>query len=97
MKKKKWIIADDAPREAEALQRELALPRLASRVLAARGLGSPAQARGFLDSSERCIHDPFLLKDMDKAVEEIERAIAAGDKIAVYGDYDVDGVTATCI
>ena len=97
MKKKKWMIAADAPHDAEVLQRELALPHLAARVLAARGLGSPEQAQAFLDSSNRCIHDPFLLSDMETAVREIERAIAAGEKIAVYGDYDVDGVTATCI
>ena len=97
MKKKKWMIAADAPHDAEVLQRELALPHLAARVLAARGLGSPEQAKAFLDSSNRCIHDPFLLSDMETAVIEIERAIAAKEKIAVYGDYDVDGVTATCI
>ena len=97
MKKKKWMIAADAPHDAEVLQRELALPHLAARVLAARGLGSPEQAKAFLDSSNRCIHDPFLLSDMETAVIEIERAIAAEEKIAVYGDYDVDGVTATCI
>ena len=97
MKKKKWMIAADAPHDAEVLQRELALPHLAARVLAARGLGSPEQAQAFLDSSNRCIHDPFLLSDMETAVIEIERAIAAEEKIAVYGDYDVDGVTATCI
>ncbi len=96
MKKKKWIIAADAPQDVAALQSELALPRLAARVLAARGAGDPERARAFLDSSCERIHDPFLLTDMQKAVDEIERTIAAGEKIAVYGDYDVDGVTATC-
>lgn len=97
MKKKKWIIAADASEDAAVLQHELALPRLVSRVLAARGIEKPEQARAFLDSSNSCIHDPFLLHDMVKAVDEIRRTVAAGEKIAVYGDYDVDGVTATCI
>ena len=97
MKKKKWIIAADDPQRSAALRRELLLPRLTARVLAARGVETAEQAQAFLDSSCGRIHDPFLLADMRKAVEEIEKAIAAKEKIAVYGDYDVDGVTATCI
>lgn len=97
MKKKKWNIAAQQPRQALELQQELKLPRLAARVLAARGIDTPAKARAFLDDSCARLHDPYLMADMDKAVAEIEAAIAAGKKIAVYGDYDVDGVTATCM
>src|SRR5699024_10345757 len=97
MKKKKWIIAADCPQRAGLLQKMLSIPQLTARVLAARGMESPQQACAFLDSSSSRLHDPFLLPDMKKAAEELERTLAAGEKIAVYGDYDVDGVTATCI
>ncbi|MCL2080956.1 MAG: single-stranded-DNA-specific exonuclease RecJ [Oscillospiraceae bacterium] len=60
---------------------------LAASILAARGM----------TWSDILPHDPFALPDMEKAVERIKRAVGAGEKIAVYGDYDVDGVTATCI
>lgn len=97
MKQKKWILAAEDPSRAEQLAGELRLDRLPSRVLAARGICTRAQAVEFLDSSPARIHDPFLLRDMDKAVACIRQAIADRIRIAVYGDYDVDGVTATCI
>lgn len=97
MKKKKWLLAADRDLCADPLAGELGLSRLAARVLAARGFDSKEKADGFLNQSVEQIGDPFLLKDMDRAVDEIRSAIARGDKIAIYGDYDVDGVTATCI
>ena len=97
MKKKKWLLAADHNACADQLAGELGLSRLTARVLAARGFDTPEKARAFMTQSAEGIHDPFLLKDMDKAVEEIQSAIQHHVKIAVYGDYDVDGVTATCI
>lgn len=96
MKRKQWNIAPPRPEQAEQLQRQLGIPALAAAVLASRGLYG-REAAAFLDTSQDRQSDPFLLADMDKAVQEIERAIAAGEKIAVYGDYDVDGVTATTV
>ncbi len=69
---------------------------LAAMVLAARGMTSLQQADMYLD---RCapLPDPFLMTDMDKAAERVRYALEHGQKIAVYGDYDVDGITATCL
>ncbi len=71
-------------------------PPLSAMVLASRGLTDPKMAHAYLDCSAR-LHDPFLMTDMDKAVARIRRAIAAQEKIAVFGDYDVDGITSTCM
>ena len=66
-------------------------------ILAARGITAKEDIECFFDSPLSCLHDPFLLPDMHKAVERIKKALASNEKIAVYGDYDVDGVTATCL
>ena len=97
MKKKKWLRSADHSACAEKMAGELELSRLTARVLAARGFDTNEKANDFMTQSVEGIHDPFLLKDMDTAVAEIRQAIENKVKIAVYGDYDVDGVTATCI
>lgn len=71
-------------------------PLLAA-VLAARGLGSPEEARRFLDCGSELLGDPLMMTDMPQAVMRITRALASGEKVAVYGDYDVDGITSTCM
>jgi single-stranded-DNA-specific exonuclease len=68
-----------------------------ARLLCARGFGDPAAARLFLSPSLDHLHDPFLLKDLSKAIERLERAIASKERIAIHGDYDVDGITSTVI
>ncbi len=97
MKKKKWLLASQQCACTDSFAGELDLSRLTARVLAARGFDTAEKANAFLHQSVEQITDPYLLKDMDKAVAEIRAAIARGDKIAIYGDYDVDGVTATCV
>jgi len=69
---------------------------LASMILAARGLETPAKADAALDRNGKLV-DPLRMKDMALAAERVSRAIARGEKIAVFGDYDVDGITATCL
>ena len=69
---------------------------LTAMVLAARGIGSPAQAARLLDCTATLI-DPFTMTDMDLAVGRVGLAMARGEKIAVFGDYDVDGITSTCL
>lgn len=85
----------------EALVNELALALDVSpttaRVLVGRKIKSVAEAQGFLNSSIQDIHDPFLFKDMDKAVERFIRAIYAHEAICIYGDYDVDGAVGTSL
>ena len=82
---------------SEVVAQELGLSSTTARLLCARGLGDLDEARRFLAPSLRDLHDPFLLKDMAPAVERILGAIARRERIAVHGDYDVDGVTSTVI
>ena len=97
MKKKRWIVAERDDASAEKLSRELGLPHLTAAVMAARGIKTKEQAVAFMDDSLDNLFDPYLLLDMQKAVDTIEESIRLGERIAIYGDYDVDGVTATCI
>ena len=70
---------------------------LVSGVLASRGIETAEQAAAFLERETTLTHSPFLMMDMDKAVDRINDALLRREKIAVFGDYDVDGITATCI
>lgn len=79
------------------LSRALNISPVTAQVLYNRGLTTPELADGFLNAGRGQILDPFLLKDMDRAVALIRRRIAEGGPIMVYGDYDVDGVTGTTI
>ena len=69
---------------------------LTAAVLSARGIDTPQAAADYLSCDVRGLHDPFGLTDMDKAVKVVREVIDRGEKIVVYGDYDVDGITATC-
>lgn len=97
MKKKKWILSGENPRACAELCDQLGLSPLAARVLAARGIATVSGAAAYMDCDLVHLHDPFLLAGMEDAVREVRASIANKEKIAVYGDYDVDGVTATCI
>jgi single-stranded-DNA-specific exonuclease len=81
----------------ERLTRELGVSGITARILCVRGITEPDLARRFLAPALENLNDPFRLADMAAAVDRILRAIAAGERIAVHGDYDVDGVTATVI
>ncbi len=84
-------------RETFTSLHQAGFPALLAAVLSVRGTQSPDQARAFLDCSKTPLHDPFLMKDMDRAVDRIHLAIERNETICVYGDYDVDGVTSTCL
>ncbi|MBQ2920658.1 MAG: single-stranded-DNA-specific exonuclease RecJ [Oscillospiraceae bacterium] len=71
-------------------------PPLSAMVLAARGLTTPKEAGAYLDCNAR-LYDPFLMTDMDLAAGRVGLSIDRGEKIAVFGDYDVDGITSTCM
>jgi single-stranded-DNA-specific exonuclease len=81
--------------EARSFADELRIPLPLAQVLVNRKLADPASARAFLHGTAADVFDPFLFKDMEAAVLRIERAIAAGEKILIFGDYDVDGVLST--
>lgn len=68
-----------------------------ARLLTMREIDTPKDAQAFLNPSKDMLHDPFLLSDMDKAVKRINSAVADGESIVIYGDYDADGVTAVAI
>ena len=97
MKYQQWNLRRPGKAAARRALEETGLSPLCASLLCARGLDQPEQAARFLSSGLERFHDPFLLKDMDKAAERIRRAIDAHELICVYGDYDVDGITATCL
>ena len=72
-------------------------PRLLSALLSARGVTTPEGAAAQLDRERELAYSPYLMKDMDKAVARIRRAVADGERMAVFGDYDVDGITSTVL
>ena len=89
------IACEEAP--AIALSRELGVSPVTARLLCIRGLGAPDDARQFLSPRIDDLYDPFRLAGMSIAVDRILRAIGSKDRIAIHGDYDVDGVTSTVI
>ena len=96
MKYKQWNVAAPRPEGADKLARA-GIPPLLSTILAARGISDEGEALRLLDPLSNELHDPMLLRDMDKAVSRIRQAIDKEELIAVYGDYDVDGITSTCL
>ena len=96
MKYRNWQIPYTAPQPPEALLRAGYSPLLAV-LLALRGYADPMQARAFLSGGDQSAFDPMLLQDMDKAVARIRTAIERRENVAVFGDYDVDGITSTCV
>ena len=90
-----WNVNEPDPSAVNTLVRSGYAP-LAAMVLAARGIGDNAQAHKYLDCNAP-LPDPFLMTDMDKAAGRVGLAMAKGEKIAVFGDYDVDGITSTCL
>ena len=96
MKYQQWSIPE-LPAGAVDRLTGAGYPYLVSSVLASRGITTPEEAAAFLERDRDLPYSPFLMKDMDKAAQRVSRALAGGEKIAVFGDYDVDGITATVI
>ncbi len=96
MKTKRWVFPDSVGDSWELLQNNGYGP-LAAKVLASRGIKSLEEAKAYLGTGLEVLNNPFLFMDMDKAVEIISDAIKSREHILIYGDYDVDGITATCI
>ncbi|MDX2179418.1 MAG: single-stranded-DNA-specific exonuclease RecJ [Bryobacteraceae bacterium] len=93
----RWVLPRDVEREAKALSAAVGIALPAARVLAARGYGDPDKAREFLTPHTSQLHDPTLLLDLPQAAARLQSAIRAGEKILLYGDYDVDGTLAVVI
>ncbi|MBI3752814.1 MAG: single-stranded-DNA-specific exonuclease RecJ [Deltaproteobacteria bacterium] len=95
--KKRWIVRSPDMEIQGLLGRELKISPLTAQLLINRGLRCPSEAFSFLSPSLKNLHDPFTMKGMDKAAARIVKAVRENEKIAVYGDYDVDGTTATAL
>ncbi len=94
---KRWAIKQTNEQKVNALQQELKVHPVLCKLLVQRGIETYEQAKKFFRPELSDLHDPFLMKDMDKAINRINEAIAANEKILIYGDYDVDGTTAVAI
>jgi single-stranded-DNA-specific exonuclease len=91
----RWNLLPPAP--SEYLAKATDYSALIAQLLYNRGLHDPSQIEHFLSCDERLSNDPFLLPEMHTAISRIYRALLSGEKIAVYGDFDVDGVTSTAL
>ena len=96
MKYKQWRVAPPC-KEGQLVLEQAGLPSLLAGLLAARGIVSPEEACRLVSPRSEPIPDPMLLRDMDRASARVRLALERGERIAVYGDYDVDGITATCL
>jgi single-stranded-DNA-specific exonuclease len=95
---KRWALRDNTNHDdVIKLAAELNIDTVLSSLLVQRGINNFEDARYYFRPDHRHLHDPFLMKDMEKAIVRIEQAIAAGEKIMIYGDYDVDGTTAVAL
>jgi len=95
---KKWILKEQGnPIAVRHLASELGIDHTLSNLLIQRNINTFDEAKNFFRPELANLHDPFLMKDMDKAIDRIDRAIAKQEKIMVYGDYDVDGTTAVAL
>ena len=94
---KRWNIKNHDYDAARSLASELGVAPLVAALLISRGYGEVDRALKFLNPSIDDLHDPYLLKDMDKAVARVLKAVDSGEKILIWGDYDVDGTTGTVV
>ena len=92
-----WEHPDPDEPRAEALAEALGLDPIIARLLVLRGMTTAEEAERFLHPRLEHLHDPFRLADLPRAVDRLTRAIEHGERIAIHGDYDVDGVTSTVI
>ncbi len=94
---REWVIRPSDPEACRMLADALGLRDLTAAVLAARGHRTPEAARALLDGAEAATPDPFLLTGMEPAVDRLHRAVRGRERVLVYGDYDVDGASATSL
>jgi len=94
----KWVVQPEpSPDIFRKLSNDLDIPLVASKILVSRGITDSLKAERFLKPSLSDLFDPFLLSNMDKAVSRVVSALKNNEKIMIYGDYDVDGITSTAV
>ena len=91
--RRKWRPPQEDSKGAQEIARELEIHPLLAQILLNRGIKSTPEARAFLSPSLQDLHQPLLLKDMEPAVSRLNLALSRHEKILLYGDYDVDGIT----
>ncbi|MBW2700158.1 MAG: single-stranded-DNA-specific exonuclease RecJ [Deltaproteobacteria bacterium] len=95
--KSSWALRSFDENQAETLSRDLGVSELFARLLSLRGVSDASSARQFLEPELKDLHDPFSMKGVDLAVERILDALKRDERIWVFGDYDVDGITSTSV
>ncbi len=94
---KRWVVKDADRAKIDELQQKLKIHPTLCQLLVQRGIDTFEKAETFFRPTYEHLHDPYLMKDMDLAVERIEQALINNERIMVYGDYDVDGTTAVAL
>ena len=95
---KRWIVSPSPDeREVEEFSKLLSIEKPLASLLINRGIRTMEDAELFFNPDISKLHDPFLMKDMDKAVERLSKAVIDNEKILIYGDYDVDGTSAVAL
>ena len=94
---KKWEVCKENKNDIDKISKENGLSNLISSILASRGIIEKEDVREFLNPTRADFHDPFLMPDMEKAVDRILKAIQTREKTIIYGDYDVDGITSITV
>ena len=94
---KRWVVASDAPHAVDELSHQLGVTSLTARLLVNRGITDAGRARCFLNPDLNDLHDPSLLPDVERTAVRVREAVDRNEPIAIYGDYDVDGISATAI
>ncbi|MBL7071352.1 MAG: single-stranded-DNA-specific exonuclease RecJ [Candidatus Omnitrophica bacterium] len=97
MTQKTWKIIEPDIELQQVLAKECGISPITAQLLINRGISTPEAAHHFIEADPASLHDPFLLKDMDKAVRRVKEAISKKQKIMIYGDYDVDGISAAAL
>ncbi|WP_147532468.1 single-stranded-DNA-specific exonuclease RecJ [Bacillus marasmi] len=95
--KSRWMVRQTNEEKVQHIQKELAISPLVASLLVNRGIECVEEAQKFLYTKDQSFHDPYLLKDMDKAVSRIKYAIENQEQIYIFGDYDADGVSSTTV
>ena len=95
MKSKLWVFRDINLSQQASLVQALSISPATASLFLARGVTTPDEATSWM--SLQSPHDPFLIPDMEQAVERLHRAVTSQEPICFYGDYDVDGITATSV
>ncbi|HMT67588.1 MAG TPA: DHH family phosphoesterase, partial [Bacteroidales bacterium] len=95
---KRWLLKERGDEHVvTTLATEMGVPVTVAGLMAQRGITTKQQAEEFFNPTLESLHDPFLMKDMNRAVDRIATAISRNEKILVYGDYDVDGTTSVAM